>query len=66
MLQKSVHTYEYMNDWKRFSETLLPEKEDFYSSLNMKDFTDADYRHAKRVWEDFEIKNVGKYHDKYT
>ena len=24
-----------MNDWERFSETLLPEKEDFYSHLNM-------------------------------
>ena len=66
MLQKGVHTYECMNDWKRFRETLLPEKEDFYSRLNMKDITDADYRHAKRVWEDFEIKNFGKYHHKYT
>ena len=55
-----------MNDWKRFSETLLPENEDFYSRLNMKDITDADYRHAKGVWEDFEIKNFGKYHHKYT
>ena len=27
---------------------LLPEKEDFYSLLNMEDITDADYVHTKR------------------
>ena len=29
----------------------------------MKDKTDADYMHVKRVCKDFEIKNLGKYHD---
>ena len=28
-------------------------KEYFYSQLNMKDITDADYAHAKRVCKDF-------------
>ena len=36
--------------------TSLPEKEDFYSYLNMEDITNADYTHAKRVCKDFEIK----------
>ena len=45
-----------MNDWKIFSETSLPEKEDFYSYLNMEDKTDVDYAHAKIVCKDFEIK----------
>ena len=27
----------------------------------MENITDADYAYAKRVWKDFEIKNVGKY-----
>ena len=48
-----------------FSET-LPEKEGFYSSLNMKDITAADYRQAKRKWEDFEMKDLGKYHELYV
>ena len=34
----------------------LPEKEEFYSNLNMEDFTDADYMHAKRICKEFEIK----------
>ena len=30
-----------------FNETTLPEKEDFYSNLNMEYITDADYMYAK-------------------
>ena len=32
----------------------------------MEDITDADYAHAKRVCKDFEIKNLGEYHDFYV
>ena len=55
-----------MDDWEKFNETSLPEKEDFYSHLNMEDITDADYAHAKRVSKDFEIKHLGEYHDLYV
>ena len=40
LLGKSVYPYEYMNDWEKFNETSLLEKEDFYSHLNMEDITD--------------------------
>ena len=46
-LRKGVYPYEYMDDWGKFNETSLPEKEDFYSHLNMEDITNADYTHAK-------------------
>ena len=52
-----------MDCWEKFNETSLPEKEDFYSHLNMKDITDAQYAHAKRSCKDFEIKDLGEYHD---
>ena len=55
-----------MGDWEKFNETLLPEKEDFHSHLNMEDITDADYTHTKRVSKDFEIKNLRKYHNLYV
>ena len=32
----------------------------------MEDITDADYVHAKRVCKEFEIKNLGEYHDLYV
>ena len=41
MLRKGVHPYEYKDDWQRFNERSLPEKEEFYSKLNMEDITDV-------------------------
>ena len=66
MLRKVVYHYEYIDDWGKFKETTLPEKDNFYSRLNMEDITDADYVHAKRVCKDFEITNLGEYHDLYV
>ena len=63
MLRKGVYPYEYMDDWKKLNEALLPENEDFYSHLNMEDITDANYLHANRVCKGFEIKNLEEYHD---
>ena len=38
-----------MDDWEKFDETTLPEKEEFCSNLNMEDVTDADYMHTKNL-----------------
>ena len=65
LLRKGVYPYEYMDDWEKFNETLLPKKEDFYSHVNMEDITDADFAYAK-VCKDFEIKNLEEYHDLYV
>ena len=65
MLREGIYLYEYMVEWGKINETTLPEKENFYSDLNMEDITDADYMHAKRVCKDFEIKSLGEYHDLY-
>ena len=58
LLQKVVYPYQYIDDWKKFNEISLPEKESFYSHLNMED---SDY--ATRIFEDFKIKNLGDYLD---
>ena len=54
------------DDWQKFNEISLNEKEDFYSHLNMEDITDTVDAHAKIVCKDFEIKNLGEYHDLYV
>ena len=64
LLRKGAYRYEYMDDWENFNET-LPEKEEFYSNLNMKEITDTDYMHGKKVYKDFEMKNLGEYHALY-
>ena len=50
-----------MDDWEKFDE-ILSGKEEIYSNLNM-EFTDAVSMHAKRVCKNFEIKELGEYHD---
>ena len=60
LLRNSVYTYEYIDYWEKFSETSLPEKEDFYSDLKMEDITDEDYMRAKRFFKDFVLKDLGE------
>ena len=65
LLRKGVYPYEYTDSWQRFDET-LPDKEVFYSNLNMEDITDVDYRLGKTVFEYLINKNLGDYHDLYV
>ena len=32
-----------MDDWEKFNDTSLSEKEEIYNNLNMEDITDSDY-----------------------
>ena len=66
LLRKGVYPYEYIDSWERFNEESLPDKEACYSKLNLEDITDKDYVHGHKVWEVFEIKNLGEYHDLYV
>ena len=66
LLRKRVYPYEYMDSWERTDETLVPDKEAFYNSLNMEDITNLDYKHAKRVFKYFNNKNLGDCHDLYV
>ena len=63
-----------MDNCKRFDETSLPEKEDFYSNLNihvdinmdLNMIADVDCSHAKKVWKKIRTKNLGEYHNLYV
>ena len=66
LLRKGVYPYEYMDSWQRFDETSLPDKEAFYSNLNMEDITDTDYIHANKVFTKFKLKHLGEYHNLYV
>ena len=59
LLRKGVYPYEYMNNWERFDETSLPNKESFYSKLNMENIADIDYRHGNNVFKRFKLKKLG-------
>ena len=65
-----------MDSFKRFNKEKLPDKECFYSSV--KDGTggdngekldghisDEDNMTCKKIWNEFNMKNMGDYHDHY-
>ena len=66
LLRKGVYPCEYMDSWERFDEASLPDKEAFYSSLNMEYVTNVDHRHAKRVFKSLNNKDLGDYNDLYV
>ena len=65
MKEKGVYPYDYMDSFSKFNDTHLPKREDFYSLLTDEDISDDDYSHAQDVWNTFQIKNMGEYHDLY-
>ena len=65
LIKKGIYPYEYMDSWDKFSENELPDKDKFYSKLNIDGVSDKDYEHACKVWKEFGIKNMGEYRDLY-
>ena len=65
LLRKCIYPYEYKDSWEIFNETSFPDKEAFYSSLNIEAITDSYYRHAKKIFKTFKLNNIGDYHDPY-
>ena len=63
--QKGIFPYEYLDSFDRFKETELPGKDKFYSRLNNTNVSDDDYNHAINVWNKFNMKTFGDYHDIY-
>ena len=62
LFRKGIQACEYIGSWERIDETSLPDKEAFYSSLNMEGTASVNYRHAKRVYKEFKLKNLGDYY----
>ena len=66
LTRKGVFPYEYVNSLAKLDEKELPSREDFYSSLNDSHVSDEDYEHAKTVWREFNVENLGEYSDLYS
>jgi hypothetical protein len=62
--QKGVYPYDYVDDINKFNEP-LPEHNYFYSQLSMTNIKKEEYEHAKNVYNKFNCKNFGDYHDLY-
>ena len=73
---KGACPYEYMNSFKRFNEEKLPAKKYFFSSTKKGKIAEdgkisdghisiEDYLTCEKIWNKFEMKNMGDYHDHY-
>ena len=65
LMKKGVYPYDYMNDWRKFEDKVLPPMSEFRSKLNNCDIDKNDYNRAKIVFDIFKCKNMGDYHDLY-
>ena len=50
MLRKGVYPYEYIDNWENFNDSSLPEKEDFYSHLNIEDTSFFGFANSLLKW----------------
>ena len=65
MKRKGVYPYDYMDSFSKFNDTELPDIEEFYDLLTDNNISEDDFRHAKDVWNTFNLQNMGEYHDLY-
>ena len=65
IVKKGVYPYEYMDCKEKFLETQLPPIEAFYSTLEETHIEVSAYEHATKVWNAFNCKTMGDYHDLY-
>ena len=74
--EKGAYPYEYMNSFKTINQEKLPDKKCFYRSTkdgtavhigeNLDGYiSDEDYLTWKKIWNEFNIKIIGDYHDHY-
>lgn len=65
LLRKGVFCYRYLDDIRKFDDKKLPPIEDFYNDLNQEPLSKSNYEHALKVWDKFECRSLGDYHDLY-
>lgn len=54
-----------MDGFNMFPGNKLPDNNDLYSSLKDKGISDKDCKHVVDIWNAFEMKAMGNYHDFY-
>ncbi|MEL7079369.1 MAG: hypothetical protein AAGM46_26060, partial [Cyanobacteria bacterium J06582_2] len=65
LLGKGSYPYEYMDSFDKFEIPQLPPKDQFNSKLNNQSITDEKYQQCVHLWEKFNMRNMGDFHDLY-
>ena len=59
-----MYPYDNVDGPDRFDEEALPQMEAFFNRLTDQPIG-REYDHVEKVWKEFDIKNIGEYHDVY-
>ncbi|XP_053214135.1 uncharacterized protein LOC128397434 [Panonychus citri] len=62
---KAKLPYDYIDDFDKFGETTLPDKNSFYNQLNMAAIDDDVYENMVNLWNHFNLQNLGEFQDVY-
>ena len=65
LTRKGVYPYSYMDNFEKFEETSLPPKEKFFNDLSKKHISEEDFVFIHKLWDTFQLKNLGELHDLY-
>ena len=74
--QKGAYPYEYMDSFEKFNEEKLPARKHFFSWIKKGKIDEdgkisdghisvKDYLMCEKIWDEFNMKNIGDYYDHY-
>ncbi|GFU26004.1 uncharacterized protein NPIL_57911 [Nephila pilipes] len=66
LLRKGVFPYDYFDSFEKCKDSCLPPISKFYNELNEEAISVEDYNHACRVFNQFNLSNLGEYCDLYV
>lgn len=61
--RKVVFPYQYITSVEKIHENKLPDPDSFYNKLTLERVSSEDYSHARKVWQTFNITDLGEYSD---
>ena len=62
-LVQQTDVYDYNGSFDSFRDTQLPPNDRYFNKLN--DASDSHYKHAQRIWTEFQCETLLDYHDIY-
>lgn len=65
LMKKGVYPYSWVDSREKFQQTTLPERDAFYNDIDEKACSKKDYKHAQKVWTEFECQTFEDYSNLY-
>ena len=63
--RKGIFPYMYVDSFEKLSFTNLPDKIFFNNTINNSSISDDDYKHAQKLWKEFNCQVLSDYSDIY-